>query len=366
MKTVRRVLVLFILVMGVFSLFAEEVTLESDALKLVLHGQNGSFSLYRKTGAKGKTVALNEVTDNSSSTYFALKVGNQNKPLHRSSNVNISVVQNSDKSASLIWESDLMFKAEAVFTLVSTAAADLPADAVRVDFRVMNLSENDTDFAVKAIVDTLLGENSRIHFTTARGTAVRTEKSWTSMVQDKWITSSNGLETVSFLLSGSAATAPESVIASSRDLLLTDVWKPVVNEDRRLTSIQSPNNSAIGIWYKGTKLALFEEVRYTFFMTTAEGGDVPANAALIGIEAEQTAPVLSEDVVQSASEIVDAVVSAEYEVTQPVSLEKEIDYAYIQQLLDYVEVLEKSENPDPEEISKLSAEIDAVILELTK
>lgn len=365
MKKTARFFITIAFIMCAFSLGAENVTLESDALKLVLHEQNGSFSLYRKTGTKGRLVALNDTSDNSSSTFFAIKNGDKFMALRRSYNIDISSVQNEDGSVSLIWESDLAFNAEARFSLVATDET-MPADTVRVDFSIMNLSENDTSFAAKAVIDTVLGEVSRIHYTTAKGTAIRSEKSFTSMIQDKWVSSSNGTVSVSCVLAGSAATAPEYVLVANRDLLVSDVWKPAFNEKRGLSSVLSPNNSALGIWYAGKKLELFESASFTFFLTTAADGQIPPNAALIGLEAEMTSAGLDESTLQSASQIVDEAVSSSYEVIVPEITGKKIDYAYIQQLLDYVKVLEESDNPDPDEISKLSAEIDAVILELTE
>lgn len=365
MKKAKGILLTVLFVFCAVSLAAEDVTLESDVLKLVLHEQNGSFTLYRKQ-PNGKLIAMNEVSDNSSSTFFVLKSGNRYRTLRRSYDLVNSAVLNEDGSASLVWENNLEFRAEAKFTLVSSAKGK-PADTVRADLIVQNLSDTDTTYAFKAVIDTVLGERSRIHFTTARGTAIRSEKSWNSMVQDKWLSSSNGTETVSFVFAGSAATAPELVLAASRDQLLSDTWKPVVNEERSLTSLQSPNNSAFGIWYRETKLKMFETSHAVFFMTTASDGEVPPNSVLLGIESEKETELLSESAVKSASQIVDeAAAASEKEPEDQKEPEKTIDYAYIQHLLNYIEVLEQSENPDPEEIARLSAEIDAVILELTK
>ncbi len=366
MKKFIRLAAVFIFILSATSLFAEDITLESEVLKLVLHEKTGSYSLYRKTGAKGKLVALNEISDNSSSTFFAVKTGSHSKVLTRSYKITQSAVRNEDGSASLIWEEDLIFKAEACFSLVSSEEG-MPADTVRVDFSLMNLADANVSCAVKAVVDTVLGETSRIHFTTAKGTAIRTEKGWESMVQDKWLSSSNGRETVSFILAGSAATDPEYVLAASRDILLSDTWKPAVNEGRALNTLQSPNNSALGIWFQEKKLAFFESATCTFFMTTAADGEVPPNGAFIGMETEPDDSELSESTVESASQIVDAAVAspAKYEVVQT-AVQSSIDYAYIQLLLDRIKLVEQSDDPDIEEINKLSDEIDAVILELTK
>lgn len=366
MKKTVRFLFILIFALCAASAIAEDITLESKVMKVVLHEQNGSFSLYRKMGKKGKFTALNDVSDSSSSTFFAVKAGNRFKPLRRSYDISITAVQNEDGSASLVWESKTV-SVEARFTLLSTVD-DSPADAVRVDLHVMNLSEDSTVCSLKAVIDTVLGETSRIHFTTAKGTAIRQETGWTTMVQDKWLSSSNGDGTVSFLFAGSAATDPDYVLAASREQLLSDTWKPVVNESRGFSTLQTPNNSALGVWFKETKLKQYESACFTFFMTTAQDGEIPANAALLGIESEPAPSIISESVAASASQIVDEAVEsgADKYVTAPVAQGRSVDYAYIQQLMDRIKVLEDSDNPDKEEIAKLSAEIDAVILELTK
>lgn len=364
MKKAVRFLFVLLFALCSASLAAEDLQLESDILKLVLHEQNGSFSLYRKNGKKDRFQAFNETTDNSSSTFFAVKAGNSFVPLRRSYDTAVNSVKNEDGSASLVWTVGDTVQVEIRFTLVVTEEGK-PADTVRVDMMVMNLSEQEAEFAMKAVVDTVLGETSRIHFTTASGTAIRNEKGWTSMAQDKWISSSDGSGTVSFVLAGSAATAPEYVLAASREQLLSDAWKPVVNEGRTFSTIRTPNNSALGIWYKPSKLKLYETSCSTFFMTTAANGDIPPNSVLLGIETEETAGGLSESTVASASQIVDTVVESEtYGISS--ARKSEIDYVYVQKLLDRINEIEESDNPDPEEIARLNAEIDALILELTK
>lgn len=362
MKKAVRFFCTVLLVLCTVSLAAEDITLESDELKLVLHEQTSSFSLYRKIGKKGKLVALNEVSGNSSSTGFSIKFDDQFRPLCRSYNMAISTVQNEDGSASLRWEIGRELCVEARFTLIS-AVDNTPADTVRVDLKVTNNTEEEVVCAMKAVIDTLLGESSRIHFTTARGSSISSEKGFSSMAQDKWITSSNGTESVSVLLAGGIASSPEYVLAASRDLLLSDAWKPVVNEGRVFSTLQNPNNSALGIWFKDSRLKPSNTVTYTFFMTTAENGDVPPNAVLLGIETREVASPVSE----SATQIVDSVVTdEEYVPVLPASQEKKVDYAYVQELLARISQIEASDNPDAAEIERLSAEIDALILELTK
>lgn len=368
MKKTVRFLFILIFALCAVSVFAEDIVLESEVLKVVLHEQTGSFTMYRKMGKKQKFTPLNEASDNSSSSFFAVKTGNRFKPLRRSYDLTIKTVQNEDGSASLVWE-DSAVSVEARFTLLATDEK-APADAIRVDLYVMNLSDADTVCSVKAVIDTVLGETSRIHFTTAKGTAIRSEKGWMTMTQDKWLSSSNGDGTVSFLFAGSAATDPDYVLAASREQLLSDTWKPVINEGRGFSTLQAPNNSAIGVWYKETKLKLFESSCQTFFITTAVDGEIPPNAVLLGIEAEPAPSVISESVAASAAKIVDQAVETAAEtdnyVAEPAPQEKKVDYSYVQQLLDRIKEIENSENPDPDEIASLSAEIDAVILELTK
>ena len=345
MKRAYRLVLALVLFMSTAVLAAEDIVLESDVLKLVLHSQSGTYSLYRKSGKKNRFTAFTEVSDYASSTFFAIKADGKYIPLRRDYNTTISAVQNDDGSASLVFDADGTFHAEARFALLVTQK-EMPADSVRVDLSVKNLSDKDAVLSMKAVIDTVLGETSRIHFTTAKGSAIRTEKAFATMTQDKWISSSDGIGTLSVLLAGSAATDPEYVLAANRDIMLSDAWKPVVNEGRSFSTLQSPNNSALGIWFSETKLKQNGTARYTFFLTTAADGDVPPNAALLGIESDPEVPELSESTVESASEIVNT--------------------AYIQQLLDRIQEIENSDNPDPEEIQELSAEIDALILKLTE
>lgn len=364
MKKAKGFALVLVLALSCAFLAAEDIVLESDVVKLVLHEQTGTFTLYRRNGSKDRFQAFNEVSDSSSSTFFSVKAGDSFLPLRRSFGVTLETKRNADDSASFIWKAGESVEVEIKFTLVVTDETKA-ADSVRIDMTVMNLTDKEADFAVKAVIDTMLGETSRIHFTTASGTAVYSEKSWNSMARDKWISSSDGIGTASFVLAGSAATDPEFVLAASREILLSDTWKPVINEGRTFATFTNPNNSALGIWYKPVKLKLYEKSSSTMFIATAANGDIPPVSTLVGIEAEDGESGLSESTVASATQIVDTAVGSEG--GKVLAAQKpELDYAYIQQLLDRIKEIEESDNPDSEEIAKLSAEIDALILELTK
>ncbi|MBQ0166168.1 MAG: hypothetical protein KBT02_03555 [Treponema sp.] len=366
MKKIKQLACILVLILTVSFVTAENVVLESDALKLELHEQTGSFTLYRKTGSKGKLLALNDVSDSSSSTFFAVKMNGVTRPLSRSYDVTVNCKANADGSASLVWEISGTLSVEACFTLMP-AVSGTDADTVRVDMVVMNLSEKDVVCSLKAVIDTVLGETGRTHFTTAKGTAVSNEREYTTMVLDKWFSSTNGTDSVAVILAGSNATNPDYVLAANRDLLLSDTWKPVANEGRTFDTFQSPNNSALGIWYENVKLRFFETFRRTFFITTASDDEALPVASLVGPVSETEEYVADEGTVEAAAQIVDAVVEAA--VYQNLSEDintSAVDYAYIQSLLDRIAELDASGNPDAEEISRLNTEIDALLLELTR
>lgn len=365
-KLIRPLLVCLSL-LAASAAFAKDVVLESEVLKLVLHEQTGAFSLYRKTGEKGRLVPLNDIADDSSTTGFSIKIGSQIKRLSRTYGIDVSAVEEEDGSVSFVWEIKDTLSVKANFSLYTPYTyAEGAEDCVRVDISAMSLVENEMAVSFKAVMDTILGEKSRIHFTTARGTAISSEKAYQSMNIDKWISSSNGSETVSLLLSGAGVRQPELVLAAPRDVLLSDEWKPPVNEGRSFTSYQNFNNSAVGIWWAEQKINLFQSARYTFFITTAADGTYPPNAAILGKDGFQQES-LSAEAAESASRIIDTVVQAQISdsvIDAPVK--KSVDYDYARQLIERVEALDDKDKLDPDEISKLNDELDAIILELVK
>lgn len=366
MKKVKKLFCILIAVLCVSSLAAENIVLESDVLKLVLHEQTGSYTLFRKTGKKGKLLALNDVSDNASSTFFAVKMDNSIRSLSRSGDILATGKLNDDGSASIIWEVGDALSVEARFSLISAVSGN-SADTVRVDLFAQNLLEREITCSVKAIVDTVLGETSRIHFSTEKGLALRSEKEYEAPVQEKWLSTSNGKEAAALVFAGNTATVPDYVLIANRDRFLTDEWKPLAYEGRSFDTFGSPNNSAIGMWYEGERLRMFQVMKRTFFITTAGDGNVPHVTELVGAVLETETSAIEEKTYEETVQKVQAAVEAAANDTLSEDINTELlDYSYIQSLIDRIRLVEESENPDPEEVAQLSAEIDALILKLTR
>ena len=84
--------------------------------------------------------------------------------------------------------------------------------------------------------------------------SLNSEAIFNSMTVDKWIKSSDGKNSIKFLLDGETITTPLSVVVANRDILTVDSWEPRIVPGRGFNSLFSLNNSAVGITWNSYKV----------------------------------------------------------------------------------------------------------------
>ncbi|AEE17150.1 hypothetical protein [Treponema brennaborense] len=312
----------------------------------------GSFALRYDSGT-GKPVSFLSANENGLSSFFAVKIDNTVYKLNRDSSVPC-IAEETEGGVRFTYT--VKGKAEIAIDFSFCPEFDgISRSVVKVDVTVGNISSKAQFVSVKGIFDTVLGESTGTHFSTARRSAVNAELDMETLASDKWLRSANEKYAVQFLVYGTEITVPLSVSVANKDVLSDTVWKPVIKTGRSFNSVFSYNNSAAGIFWNPISLTPMTRSSVRFYISLAAAGEVPADSRFLG-EAESTDSHLNEND--------EVVYRDEHGTTYTVGAltDEQLDPAYIEDLLLRIRRLESDpESAEQIEILRLNAELDAIL-----
>lgn len=279
--------------------------------RLELHEKSGTFTLSMLDSKGDKFTPVLNPLDNSSGTLFYLKAGSKVYPLSKLGGVPI-VHEMNENRAVITYNIKNVAEVSLSFSFVSSETGTFTeySDLVIVDVLVKNISKKTNVYGLRSVFDTFLGENSPIHFST-KTLNLNTEALFNSMHVDKWIKSSDGRNSIKFLLDGETITRPSSVVVANRDILTVNSWEPKLVPGRGFNSLFSLNNSALGITWNSYKLAPEKLFGVRFYISAAtdylEPMDTSSNFFASG-KALQSASFVYDSDKLVAEEIVEYVV----------------------------------------------------------
>lgn len=389
-------------------------------LKAVMSGTQGTFGLYAVRD-DGKEIPLLSSYDFFNSTAFMLRVGRKEYLLNYSGGIASEARQT---EAGIQMSYTIPGKATFLldFTFPEEGITGGLEDTIKVTMYTVNLGQNPQTFTSKAIFDTILGESSSKHFLTFAIPELNTQRKFHSMKADRWVCSASNAAAIEFVFYGADITEPDCVTLGPIGKL-SDYWEPDAHEGKGFSTALSYNNSGVAANWK-TAYLLPEQIDVkTFYIATAEGvepiyaGRMPAGDELVesieagegpfpgdkgnkpakANEAVPAGTAVSEEVsVPAATESAPATSSARQDVfgkSEPVQeqqpapavkeeqalpvsqtepekpplseaakavSEQQLDYEYIQNLIDYIESLQDAESIDREELTSLNEELDAI------
>ena len=256
------------------------------------------------------------------------------------------------------------------FSFPKNEAVESLQNIVRVTMYTVNIGKTPQTFTLKGVFDTILGEASGKHFSTAINEKLNYQKQLHSMKDDKWIRSANKNTAMQFMLDGYGISEPEEVSVTSLKLL-TKYWIPEVVDSKGFSMPASYNNSGVGINWKTAYLNPNDVDVKTFYLSIAEGvapiyaGKEPAGLDFLSALEQETVfdglPVkeVEEDISGSEVEIKEPEEVELSPAAQAVT-EEQLDPEYIQNLIDYIESIKSEEDIETEELISLNEELDAI------
>ena len=100
-------------------------------------------------------------------------------------------------------------------------------DTVKIVATVQSLAKKKQDYALKLLLDTVLGETDRHHFYTSEDSPVKGEVLYHSMKDEKWVVSKNAKATMQLIFEGADITPIESVALANLQLLIQRSGKQI-------------------------------------------------------------------------------------------------------------------------------------------
>lgn len=272
---------------------------------------------------------------------------------------------------------------------------DSDNDVIKVTVSMTNIGKKKDDFSMKAIMDTILGEQTRNHFYSSEKNPINNEVCYRTMQNQRWFISKNENAAMQFIFDGAECTPTEIVALANFTTLQRLSWEPDMSTFRSFDNVLSYNNSAVEVIWPTYKLNPGESQKMVFYIALASDGNVPAGEKIIGKKEKTEEPKIDKEESVKKPEPVPAVVEVvkeskmeevkleeskpedvKTETSEPEELMKEVPVSnpknklsekqltpeYIQNLIDRISAMEKdTSNVNQEELIQLNAELDAIL-----
>ncbi|MCR5218830.1 hypothetical protein [Treponema sp.] len=249
-------------------------SITKDDIKIDMNGSTGTFGLYA-IPEQGDPVPLLSNYDSFTSTFVSVKIGRKEYRLNRENGVK-SEARRTPYGAQMCYTLSNQAQVVVDFSFLPSIATSSRVDMLRVTIYTINLGRSTQSFTVKSVFDTILGENTTTHFSTAARSRINTEVQYLTMADHLWVRSSNENTSLQFLLSGKGISSPSHVTLANKDSLAESNWVPQVMESKSFNSVISYNNSAVGLNWKTAYLDPYKTDVITFYLSVGIGGNEPA------------------------------------------------------------------------------------------
>jgi hypothetical protein len=344
---------------------------ESGNIKLVLRGDFGTYGIYA-VNRNGSQMPVFVDYDNFLSTYFSIRAGKTEYRLNETSGVLSSVAQEGS-GGRLLYTIPKTADVSAAFAFMKTSA-DRDDDMLKVTVTITNREPRTDTFALKGIFDTVLGEKTDIHFSTALTKSVKSEVQYRSMSGEKWILSQGSGCGVQLLLYGGDITPPAFVTLGNKDIMSLPLWVPAAGSARSFDNVMSYNNSAVSVNWDTTDIKPAQSASFIFYIVVSADGDEPAGSTWLASLQGETTQASGESVPRAPGDSVPQVpapataapaAKPKPDVPFDVITEEKLDPEYIRTLINRINALEDDDKSvNREELLKLNTELDAILEKL--
>ena len=274
-------------------------------IKINARPKQGTFSI-AVINSDQKAIPVFSTANEYTTTSFYLKAGKKIVKLCDDSGV-VSAAKKTAKGLKIRYTIDKV--AVVIIDFECFASKEGYAeDSIKITSTILSQSKKKNDFALKLLMDTVLGETDRHHFYTSDGSAVKKEVSYSyyEMKNEKYITSKNAKASMQIILSGADITDIQSLALANYATLDTRKWDVDMTSSRSFDTVLSYNNSAVCIYWPFAKLEPEEETTSVFYISLATDEGLPGGAAYIeALSAEpeeETEEVAEEEPVEQAAE----------------------------------------------------------------
>lgn len=261
---------------GAFQAKNSDVT--AGSLRYFMKASVGGYQIYSVDRSGGQTPLLSGLEE-FTTTFYDLKIG---RKIYRLSDSICAVIgtRKNELGGQMVY---VVPNKARVFLKFERVKHDesVKSEIVKVTITVLNRGKKTESFALKSVIDTVLGEKTGPHFVSSSEKAINSERQVRKMDDMKWLISSDGKTSMQLMFKGADIVEPEVVSLSNKDFLTLPNWVPNITKERNFDSVLSYNNSAVGINWDSKILAPGEQSVMTYYMIVATDGDAPEGEAYI-------------------------------------------------------------------------------------
>lgn len=360
------------------------VSVNNGILQLSVKPNLGSYNISVQN-EKGKFVPVLSTVDEFSTTAFYLKTSKKTYRLISENNIKTEISKLDDGVKITYTITNVAEVTVNLKFLKSDVKSDF--DIIETSVKITNKGSKKETFALKQILDTVLGETGPYHFYTSENTAVKNELMYRNVKDSKWIISKNNSAEMQMIFTGADAKEPELLALANYSTLSKSSWEPDMLSFRTFDTVLSYNNSAVGVIWPSVKLMSEEASEIVYYMAFGVDGEkANGETFLLGrqsnkksetvssveddknsIAEEPVVPVSVEDVpVEKQSDYTPKdIPSVEFNVNSNLSKEQ-YSPEYIQSLLNRIAALENQPASalNREELLRLNTELDEILSSL--
>ena len=251
---------------------AKNVSNTVGNVRVSLKGGVGSFQFYTLNRDKVAVPVLSGY-DESTSSFFSVLVGKKDYKLIDNAGI-ITGTRKSQRGTQIVY---VVPGVARLFVKFDAFRSDpeKPEDILKVTAILKNRSGKEEVFALKNVLDTVLGEQRGVHFSTAQDMAINNEMQFRKMEKIRWVKSENTKASMQILLNGANITCPEVVSLANKDLVSLSSWVPTVVRSRSFDSVVSYNNSAVCLNWESVTLAPDGEKTFIYYIAFGNDGMAP-------------------------------------------------------------------------------------------
>ncbi|MBQ9207187.1 MAG: hypothetical protein IJ158_10830 [Treponema sp.] len=339
---------------------------DGEFFRIELFAKTGTFNIFCKPN-DGKECALLSTVDFFSSSNFLMKLDGTVYNLCNSSFVQREV-RSLENGAQLVFQFVNELRLVVDFSYIASRE-DEAEDIIQVKLYTINLGTKTHRVDLKAIFDTVCGENTSIHFTTDRNKKIRNETSFSAseIENERAFLSSNEKVSFQFVLDGANVSPVEKVTIANINRLHKMEWEALIRKGRGFSDIHGYDDSGIMIDWPDFSLAPDEKTEFTFYISAAENGSSPRGLAYIdGLLTHSQEKKDDEPIPALPPKKENSDKRTDVDFIVPPIKDYQLDPEYIQGLIDRIDALQSSKDVNKNELKKLNAELDAILDKLRR
>ncbi len=219
----------------------------------------------------GRTLPVLSGNNEFTSSYFCLRVNNKVYKLRAEANIK-TFAQRTNNGIRVLYDIADVAEVLVIFDTLKSAP-DNDVDMIKVSAKVTNKGDKKGDFALKTILDTVLGEITPNHFYTSNNKPVKDELLVRDLSASPYFYSQNNNAIMQIFFAGADCTVPELVALANYSSLEKNSWDLDTSFSHGFDTVLSYNNSGVGAVWPAVRLSPNASNTCVFYIAFATDGD---------------------------------------------------------------------------------------------